>query len=75
MAFIKAYKFETKQVANEAMNYLNAHHGLPVNGGATKFDENSYTKHADGYYYIAYDVEWTSVLGQPIEITINNDVI
>lgn len=65
------YKFSTKQIADEAMNYLNTHHGLPVQDGVTKFDENSYNQHSDGFYYIAYDVEWTSVLGEPIEITIN----
>ena len=70
MALFKVYKFNTKQIANEAMGYLNIHHGLPVKGGVTKFDENSYTQHADGYYYIAYDAEWTSVLGEPIEIEI-----
>jgi hypothetical protein len=70
MAFINAYKFDTKQIADEAMGYLNTHHGLPVNGGFTKFDNSSYQQHADGYYYIAYDAEWTSVLGEPVEIEI-----
>lgn len=74
MGLINGYKFETKQIADEAMGYLNTHHGLPVNGGVTKFDENSYTQHPNGFYYIAYNAEWTSCLGEPIEIElpINN---
>lgn len=68
MEFINGYKFNTKQIADDAMNYLNTHHGLPVKGGVTRFDETSYTQHPDGFYYIAYDAEWTSVLGEPIEI-------
>jgi len=65
------YKFNTKKIADEAMAYLNTHYGLPVNGGVTKFDSNSHTLHTDGFYYIAYDIEWTSILGEPIEIPIN----
>jgi len=68
MGLIKGYKFATKQIADEAMGYLNTHHGLPVKGGVTKFDETSYIQHPDGFYYIAYDAEWASVLGEPIEI-------
>lgn len=70
MAHINGYKFNTKKIADEAMDYLNTHHGLPVKGGVTKFDENSYLQHPDGFYYIAYDAEWTSVLEEPIEIEI-----
>jgi len=44
MPFISGYKFDTKKIADDAMTYLNTHHGLPVNGGLTKFDETSYTK-------------------------------
>jgi hypothetical protein len=62
------YRFDTKQIADEAMNYLNTHHGLPVESGVTKFNKNSYLQHPDGFYYIAYDAEWTSCLGEPIEI-------
>lgn len=68
MQYINGYKFSTKQIADDAMGYLNAHHGLPVHGGVTKFDSNSYLQHLDGFYYIAYDAEWTSVLGEPTEI-------
>ena len=69
MQFINGYKFDTKQIADEAMGYLNVHHGLPSkNGGSSYFSEDSYTQHPDGFYYIAYDAEWTSVLGEPIEI-------
>jgi hypothetical protein len=69
------YRFDTKQIADEAMSYLNSHHGLPVKGGLTKFDEKSYKTHPDGYYYIAHDVEWTNVLGQPIEIELPTENI
>lgn len=62
------HKFETKKIADEAMAYLNTHHGLPVKGGVTKFDENAYKQHVDGFYYKEYDAEWTEVLGEPIEI-------
>lgn len=64
------YKFDSNLIADEAMKYLNTHHGLPVNGGVTKFDSSSYFKHIDGFYYIPFDAEWTSVLGEPIEIEI-----
>jgi hypothetical protein len=64
------YKFDTKQIANEAMAYLNTHHGLPVQGGETMFGEGSYAQHADGFYYITFDTEWTFPLGEPIEIEI-----
>lgn len=68
------YRFDTKQIADDAMAYLNSHHELPTKNGLTKFDSNSYTQHADGFYYIAYDAEWTSILGEPTEIKlpINN---
>lgn len=70
MGRISVYKFETKLIADQAMSYLNTHHGLPVKGGVTIFNENSYTQHADGFYYIGYDLEWTSPLGEPVEIEI-----
>jgi hypothetical protein len=68
MAFINAYKFDTKKVADDAMTYLNTHHGLPVQDGETMFSASSYVQHPDGFYYIAYDKEWTSPLGEPVEI-------
>lgn len=68
MQYINGYRFETNQIADEAMDYLNTHHGLPVKGGVTKFNSGSYLQHPDGFYYIPYDSEWTSVLGEPIEI-------
>lgn len=67
---IKGYKFTTKEQANEAMELLNAEHGLPVDGGLTKFDENSYQLHPDGFYYIAYDAQWTAILGKPVDIVL-----
>ena len=72
MQYIKAYKFSTKQIADEAMSYLNTHHGLPTKNGITMFGEGSYSQHADGFYYIAFDSEWTSALGEPIEIEIKD---
>ena len=72
MAFINAYKFDTKLIADQAMSYLNTHHSLPVNGGVTMFSEVSYTQHEDGFYYIVFDSEWTSPLGEPIEIEIKD---
>ena len=70
MASIKGYIFTTKEQANEAMDMLNAEHGLPVDGGLTKFDENSYQLHLDGFYYIAFDAEWTAILGKPADIVL-----
>jgi hypothetical protein len=71
MALFNAYKFNTKKIADEAMSYLNSHHGLPVPQGVTIFNESSYAQHPDGFYYIAYDKEWTLPLGEPVEIEIN----
>ena len=68
MARISGYKFETKLMADQAMSYLNKHHGLPTKNGITMFSDCSYSQHADGFYYIAFDSEWTSALGDPIEI-------
>lgn len=68
MASIKGYRFETVQIADERMEFLNTHHGLPVPGGLTKFESGSYAEHADGFYYIPYDADWTSPLGEPIDI-------
>jgi hypothetical protein len=70
--FISGYKFDSKLMADQAMNYLNTHHGLPTKNGVTKFSEVSYTQHAEGFYCIAFDTEWTSPLGEPVEIEINN---
>ena len=75
MAHFKIHKFNTKQIADDAMELLNVEHGLPVEDGITKFDNSSYQQHEDGYYFIAYDAEWTSCLGEPIEIApINNEI-
>lgn len=61
------YKFETKQIADDAMKYLNSHHGLPTDWGTSYFGEESYKLHTNGFYYIEYN-EYTSCLGEPIEI-------
>ncbi len=66
------YKLDTEQIANDAMSYLNTHHGLPTENGITMFGESSYFEHTDGFYYIAFDTEWTSALGEPIEIEIKD---
>jgi hypothetical protein len=62
------YKFSTKIMADQAVIFLNTHHGLPTENGITMFGESSYVQHPDGFYYIAYDKEWTSPLGEPVEI-------
>lgn len=64
------HKFNTKQIADEAMQYLNQIHGLPVKDGLTKFDEISYYMHPDGFYYMPYSEDWTSELIEPIEIAL-----
>ena len=63
----KAHVFETKEEADSAMSVLNEHHGLPVEGGLTQFDERSYHTH-EGGFYIPYTENWTDILGQPVEI-------
>lgn len=68
MERISGYKFATKLMADQAMSYLNTHHGLPTKNGITMFGEGSYSQHAEGFYYIAFDSEWTSALGDPLEI-------
>ena len=70
MLSIKGYKFTTKEQANEVMELLNTEHGLPVDGGLTKFDENSYQLHLDGFYYISYDADWAAILGEPTDIVL-----
>ena len=65
---MKVHKFNNKQSADEAMAYLNQIHGLPVEGGISKFDETSYRYSPEGFYYIPFSAEWTSELGETVEI-------
>lgn len=73
MELFNGYKFNTKQIADEAMDYLNTHHGLPVQNGVTKYDESSYKQHPDGFYYIPFDAEWTAILGTPTTIELEQE--
>jgi hypothetical protein len=69
MASIKGYIFNTEEQANKAMELLNKYHGLPVEGGTTIFNESSYQQFDEGFY-IAYDAEWTAILGKPADIVL-----
>lgn len=67
---MEGYKF-TKEELEQAIKDLNDYHGLPVKGGVTMYSEESFIKLSEDEYIIAYDKEWTSVLGEPIKIEIN----
>jgi hypothetical protein len=69
---MEGYKF-TKEGLEKAVKDLNEYHGLPVKGGVTKFSEESFTKLNENEYFIAYDKDWTSILGEPIEVEINEN--
>lgn len=71
---MEGYKF-TKEGLEQAIKDLNDYHGLPVEGGVTKFSEESFTMLNEEEYFIAYDAEWTSILGEPIEVTIEKNKI
>lgn len=64
------HKFDTKQIADDAMKYLNLFHKLPVTDGHTIYTEKSYKINPNGGFYIEYDEIWTKCLGEPIEITL-----
>ena len=71
MEFIKVYKWNTIEDADLAMNQLNEYYGLPVPNGISKFSSESYFE-INGLYYIDYDEMLLPILGQPIEIEIEN---
>lgn len=70
---MQGYKYNTIQDVDNAVEALNTYHGLPINGAATQFSRSSFMLHADGYYYIAYDNEWTEILGTPTIIDIEQE--
>jgi len=70
---MQCYKYDTLQDVDNAVEALNTYHGLPVNGGETQFSRSSFTLHADGYYYIGYDNEWTAILGTPTTIELEQE--
>lgn len=70
MALINGYKYDYEGMLT-AIDTLNDSHKLPVEGGVTMFSEESFTKLNEIEYFIAYDKEWTSVLGEPIEVDKN----
>ena len=61
------FKYTIEEVGN-AVKTLNEHHGLPVEGGLTQFTIDSFIE-LDGNYYIQFS-EWTEILGEPQNITI-----
>lgn len=62
MEFTKGYLFEKNEDALAAIDKLNKHYGLPVEGGISKFDEQIIFKKDNGYF-IPYDDKWTYILG------------
>ena len=74
MALINGYKYDYAGMLT-AIETLNDFHGLPVEGGVTKFSEESFTMLNEEEYFIEYDAEWTSILGEPIEVTIEKNKI
>lgn len=72
MAFINGYKYSYEGVLT-AIDTLNNFNKLPVDNGVTKFSEESFRKLNENEYFIAYDKDWTSILGEPIEVEINEN--
>lgn len=70
MGYIKGYTFETKELADETMISLNNFFNLPVPGGTTYFSDTSYELIGDVYFMHHHEM-LESVLGVPIEISIN----
>ena len=70
MQSFKGYKFNTVEEANLAMQQLNQYYGLPVENGISIFDERSYFQVGD-VYYLTEDEMLIPVLGEPIQIEVN----
>jgi hypothetical protein len=64
---MNGFKYTIEEV-EDAVKTLNEHHGLPVEGGVTQFTIDSFIEF-EGDYCIEFS-EWTEILGEPIEITI-----
>ena len=59
--------FDNLENAKQAINQLNLHHGFPIMEGGTQFtDKDIY--HYINNYFIIYHEDYTSILGEPIEI-------
>lgn len=69
---ISGHKFNTREEADEAVLFLNNHHGLPNDECVSQFSESSYKEHVNGFYYLNYSPKWTSILGTPEKITIES---
>jgi hypothetical protein len=72
MQSIKGYKFNTVEEADLAMYQLNQFYGLPIPNGISKFSSDSYFE-IDNLYYIGYDEMLIPVLGEPIQIEVNEN--
>jgi hypothetical protein len=72
MESFKGYKFNTVEEANLAMQQLNQHYGLPVENGISIFDERSYFQ-IENAYYLTEDKMLIPVLGEPIQIEVNEN--
>jgi hypothetical protein len=72
MQSFKGYKFNTVEEANLAMQQLNQYYGLPVENGISIFDERSYFQVGD-VYYLTEDEMLIPVLGEPIQIEVNEN--
>lgn len=72
MALINVHIFTYAEML-DAINQLNTHYGLPVEGGQSYFSESSFFKTSGDQYYIPYNEEWTSILGTPITINLPDE--
>jgi hypothetical protein len=55
------------------MSFLNQVFNLPVPNGTSYYSEMSYEKIGD-FYYLYWDELFTQFLGEPIEITIDDNI-
>jgi hypothetical protein len=70
MEYIKGWKFETEESANDAVQLCNTYYGIPtpLNPQLVAWCAYNY----DGtIWYISYDETIEVVLGEPIEFEIN----
>jgi len=73
MEIIKGYKWNTIEEADLAMNQLNDYYGLPVQIGGSQFSNESYSLNGD-FYFLAEHEMLLPVLGEPIEVEINEEL-
>lgn len=74
MALINGYIFPSLEEGLVAMAQLNTYWGLPVPGGLSHFGEWSLETHPDVGIW-CHASEWTTPLGEPVEITLPNPTI